>query len=158
MRGEDGTQHGPAEPEPSDRRPPGVLGENRRGGAHGERAGRGQEGGRERAPLQRGLARARGRGEEERQREKPRGGAGEERVEREEEAGGDAEVRVAAAARGRREVERRGGGREDGLEGEDGEPPLAHGVAGRAARRGPVHGCGGGGDGEGGGGEGFGRF
>jgi hypothetical protein len=64
-------------------------------------------------------------------------------VEREEEAGGDAEERVAAAARGRREVERWGGGGEDGLEGEYGEPPLAHGVAGGAARRGPVHGGGG---------------
>ena len=87
-------------------------------------------------PLQQG--RAPGRGEEEGQREEPRGRAGEERVEREEEAGGDTEERVAANALGRREVERRSGGREDGLEGEDSEPPLAHG--------------------NGGGGEGFGRF
>jgi hypothetical protein len=106
VRGEDGTQHGPAEPEPSDGRPPCFLGEDRSGGADEERADRGEEGGGERAPLQRGRARVRGRGEEERQREEPRGGAGEERVEREEEAGGDAEERVAAAARGRREVER----------------------------------------------------
>ena len=74
----------------------------------------------------------RGLGEEEREREEPRGGASEERLEREEEAGGDAEERVAAAAQGHREVERRSGGRDRGLEGEDGEPPLADGVAGRA--------------------------
>jgi len=74
----------------------------------------------------------RGLGEEEREREEPRGGESEERLEREEETGGDAEERVAAAARGHREVERRSGGRDRGLEGEDGEPPLADGVVGRA--------------------------
>ena len=74
----------------------------------------------------------RGLGEEEREREEPRGGESEERLEREEETGGDAEERVAAAARGHREVERRSGGRDRSLEGEDGEPPLADGVAGRA--------------------------
>jgi len=87
----------------------------------------------------------RGLGEEEREREEPRGGESEERLEREEETGGDAEERVAAAARGHREVERRSGGRDRGLEGEDGEPSLADGVAGRAARRGTVHGGDGGG-------------
>lgn len=87
----------------------------------------------------------RGLGEEEREREEPRAGASEERVEREEDAVGDAEERVAAAARGRHEVERRSGGRERDLEGEDGEPPLADGIAGRAARRGTVHGGGDGG-------------
>jgi len=87
----------------------------------------------------------RGLGEEEREREEPRGGESEERLERKEETGGDAEERVAAAAQGHREVERRSGGRDRGLEGEDGEPPLADGVAGRAARRGTVHGGYGGG-------------
>jgi hypothetical protein len=91
-----------------------------------------------------------GHGEEEREREHPRGGASEERMEPKEEAGWDAEERVAAAARGHREVERRSGGRERGLEGEYGEPPLADGVEWRPARRGTVH------DGDGGGG--FGRF
>lgn len=52
-----------------------------------------------------------------------------------------------AAARGRGEVERGGRGRERGLEDEDGEPPLADGVARGAARRCPVHGGGGGGGG-----------
>jgi len=83
----------------------------------------------------------RGLGEEEREREEPRGGESEERLERKEETGGDAEERVAAAARRHREVERRSGGRDRSLEGEDGEPPLADGVAGRAldlGERGPA--------------------
>ena len=74
----------------------------------------------------------RGLGEEERELEEPRGGESEKRLECEEETGGDAEERVAAATRGHCVVKRRSGGRDRGLEGEDGEPPLADGVAGRA--------------------------
>jgi hypothetical protein len=83
----------------------------------------------------------RGRGEEEGERDEPRGSAGEERVEREEEAPGHPQELV-GAARGRREVERRCGGGERGLEDEYGEPPLADGVARSAGQRGPVHGGG----------------
>jgi hypothetical protein len=139
---EHGAQHGPAEREPSDGRPPRILREQRDGGAQAERAGRGEEGCREGTPRQRGLARVRGRCEEEGEREEPCGGAGEERVEQEEEAPGRPQVLVGAARR-RREVERRCGGGQCGLEGEDGKPPLTDGVARRAARRGPVHGGGG---------------